>query len=129
MPHNNLNKHVRLSETTEFSAEIGVTYEDSRETLLGTPSYPDLVKYDADVSPVPFFFIRPLIPMNIDRLPYTSDCMARKSILPVMPQQIRIRADTDKEAGNISSAVGTAMGVLICTIPTPNPPPAGTLCW
>ena len=54
MPHNNLNKHVRLSETTEFSAETGVTYEDSIETLLGTPSYPDLAKYDNDVSPVPF---------------------------------------------------------------------------
>ena len=44
MPQNNLNKHVMLSETIEFSDEIGVTYEDSRETLLAMPSYPDFAK-------------------------------------------------------------------------------------
>ena len=118
MPHNNLNKHVRLSETTEFSAEIGVTYEEARENLLYAPLFAVGLRYAPTVSLSFFFLTRPLVLVNIGRLPYTSVCMARKSVLPEMPHVILSRVFIITAPGLVSSAIGTVRPESILSSPS-----------
>ena len=106
MPHNNLNKHMILADMTAFSGETGVTYEDARENLLYAPLFAVPLRYAPTPSLSSVFFTRPLVSLNIGRLPYTSVSMARKAIRPLMPHSIRRRLIMEKLTAVFSCNTG-----------------------
>ena len=91
-----------LADMTAFSGETGVTYEDARENLLYAPLFAVSLRNAPTPSLSSVFFTRPLVSLNIGRLPYTSVSMARKAIRPLMPHAILMSASNVLPTGTTS---------------------------